>query len=499
MTDMDFKGNSFYLIGIKGTGMSNLAVILSRASATVSGCDVPTVFPTDAVLQANGIGFDEGFGEENLPQSVDYVIYSDAYRPQTCPVLRRALSCSGAGTVCSYPEFLAFLSENTVCYVVAGTHGKTTTTAASSWLLSRGKRAAFPFFSIFGSTVIGEGPVFQGTEELLLEGCEYRDHFLQYRVRGALITSIELDHPDYFSSEEAVKGSFRAFAEDICRGGFLILCTDSPNVKALARWVRENRRDLVLLEYGFEAKGPFRIRCDRGTGEYRTDLLPYRSFKLDAYSRPLVCDLFGAAFLSASILLDRPNPRLYFEGDEPVGDEIFSTLAGTMLRQLEQFPGVASRHQIIADEDGVVYIDDYAHHPTEIEACVGDLRGRFPGRKICLVFCPHTFSRTDALMEQFVRALSLADDVVIQKTYASARNETAGRDNAEDLAGQLEKVALSRPYGCLESAHYFQYDEDAAAFAARVLSQGGVCVSLGAGNDRRILDAVRECRRSLKQ
>lgn len=493
---MDFAGKRIFCIGIKGTGLSTLAVMLENFGASVSGCDSGERFPTDEVLEDAAIPVSEGFGEELLPADCDAVIYSDAYRAETCPVLGAAQR--SAAKVFSYPRFLALLTRQTRCFAVCGTHGKTTTAAGAAYLLSRGLRKSFPFFSIFGSNIIGMGPVFQGKDEMLLEACEYRDHFLLYKVRGALVTSIEMDHPDWFENEDAVFRSFCDFVGGIDNGGFLILCVDSPRVKELALWAKANRGDLELIEYGFKARSAFRLRRNSYRTDhsgYGIDLLPYRDFDFPVYSDAIVSDYFGSTLLASAILLDRKDPKLYFDGTELISDEILGTLVGTMLKEMESFPGVRGRSEVMIQDDGCIYMDDYAHHPTEIRACLENLRRRYPRYRLCVAFRPHTFSRTEAMMNQFIDALSLADVVVVQKTYASARGETAASDNARILADRLEDRALKRMRGHLESAVYIEYDEDAAAYLAGSLGSGGVCVSLGAGNNSRILNMVSSIRK----
>lgn len=490
--DLNLAGKKCFLIGIKGTGMSSLAVILKKAGAFVTGCDSNEVFPTDQLLEDAEICFASGFGADLLMEDADFLIYSDAYGRENCPVLAVALSrffdrCH------SYPQFLALLSSMCRTYGVAGTHGKTTTTAAAGWLLSQGKRKQFPLFAVMGSAVAGEGAICNGTDEMLIEACEYRDHFLSYDLRGVLITSIEMDHPDWFADENAVCRSFEKLVKGLSKGGVVILCVDDPNVRKLSKWVECNRKDLICVEYGFSSQSAFRIR--RSGKAYSIDLVPYVTFALNAMSDPIICDYFGAAILASSILLDRSNPRLFLDDSALVCDEILGTLVGSMMKEMELFPGVRSRNEVVAQENGIVYIDDYAHHPTEIRVCLDNLRRSYPGRRLCVAFSPHTYSRTSALMEEFVAALAMANVVVVQKTYASARGETADSDNARELAEKLSSRISRSLYGCLESAVYIEYDEDAAAFLADALGQNGVCISLGAGNNRPLLGRIIELRR----
>lgn len=482
---MELGKKRVFLVGAKGTGMAGLAVVLRKAGAEVSGCDSAAVFPTDALLRRFGIPVAEGFAEDLLPQECDLVVYSAAYKPSACPVLRRALE-RAPGAALSYPEMIARLSEESRLYAVCGTHGKTTVCAAAAWLLSRPARRGFPFLALFGSVISGGEPVFQGTENILAEACEYQDHFLLYKTRGALATSAEMDHPDWFRDEAAVLESFEAFIEGLDRGGFLLVDADGANSSRLSAFARTRRRDLILAEYGFSAKGPFRLGRGRTRNSWTMALLPGREFVLPAFEPRIAADLLGAALLSAMVLLDRPDPKLYLGEGAGLSDEVLCSLVEALARDLERFPGVEGRMETVMEEDGVLYMRDYAHHPAEIAVCLRALRAAHPAERICVLFRPHTYSRTEALMGSFAAALRLADHVVVQKTYPSARGETAPEDNARLLAGRVE------------GAVYMEYDDEAAAFAAGRLAAGGICLALGAGNNSGALEAVRRLRRGKK-
>lgn len=493
---MDYTKNKFFLIGIKGTGMANLAVLLSYMNAQVCGCDKKVEFDTDAVLKENNICVLEGFDSTLVEnQSFDFIIYSDAYNKDNCPVLAY---CQTQGYSCySYPEFLGILSSNCNCYAVSGTHGKTTTTAATTFALSQGGRKNYPFFSIFGSS-LQKGPslVFQGQEDMLVEASEYRNHFLFLNLKGALITSIELDHPDFFKTEEEVFESFCSFVNRIQKGGFLILCVDTESVKKLGQWVKKNRSDLILLEYGFNAKGPFRLHWHINKKEYSIELLSYRGYAFNCH-KTIASDYFGASLLASCMLLNKPNPKLYFDGQELISDEILGTLVGSMLQSLTEFCGVKGRGEIIFEEDGVIYMDDYAHHPTEIKAFIDNLRFKYPAQKICMAFTPHTYSRTKVLLNDFVKALSLGDVLVLQKTYVSAREDSGEDDITQELFERLSTASLRSILVRLSSVVYIQNDEDAAVYLAQALEPGAICVSLGAGNNKYLLKMVKEQRSKL--
>ena len=300
---------SFYLVGIKGTGMAALAVLLDEWGMEVAGCDRQEVFSTEAQLEGHRIRRDVGFDPALLPPHTDWVVYSSAY-PKDLPILTRAREAGCK--VADYNEFLAILTRRQDSYVVAGSHGKTTCTAMTAFLLGQGKRSQFPFYAVYGSMLRGsERMPCQGRQAFLLEGCEYRDHFLAYHVRGALITNIEWDHPDYFPTEKDYVASFRGFADKIERGGFLVICVDDKHARELYLWAKEHRSDLNLLPYGFSERGSFGIRRIQKT-LYGIGLLP-TYVELPSQSEQWIDDMVGASLLATCMLLDAKEPKLYLD------------------------------------------------------------------------------------------------------------------------------------------------------------------------------------------
>lgn len=487
---------SYYLVGIKGTGMASLAVLLSEMGDAVRGCDTAEVFSTDALLAKNHIPVDVGFDASLLPLDCQRVIYSSAY-PLSTPVLAEAQR--RGRYVASYNEFLAHLTRERDSYVVAGTHGKTTTTAATSFLLSRGRRTAYPFFSVYGSNLVGrETMVCQGTDAFLLEGCEYRDHFLTYRTRGALVTTVEWDHPDYFPDEKAVEESFQKFVLSIQPGGFCILCMDGKHTRRLAGLLAEQRPDVRVIPYGFSERGMFRIRNGVEPGTYTLDLIP-TPFHLPLSGPAWADDLVGAALLATAMLLDAKDVRLYLPDDALLTDEVFPSVFSSMLSDLSAFPGTIGRMEVTGEEGGVTYLDDYAHHPTQIRMVLESLRETYPKRHVLVVFRPHTASRTKALFSPFVASLSLADKVIVQNTYASARNDAddRGGDSAKDLAKALQERMLTHYHIPLQAVIFVENDDQAVDVASGWLLDGDLCVTMGAGNNRFLSERIREQRSQL--
>lgn len=441
----------------------------------MSGWDRPEVFYTDEHLAASGISFST---EDDCPIDQDAkVIWSTAYKASSCSILKRALE---SRECFSYPQLLAALSQQGQTYAVAGTHGKTTSVAACSWVFSSGPRASFPIGSIFGSFLQGQGALCHGTENLILEACEYQDHFLAYKLRGALVTSIDFDHPDFFESLEDVMQSFKRFAQGL---GFLVYCADDDNARKLGQYAR--KLGIMSIGYGFSARGPFHVTQAQDSS-IALDLIPYMSFRLPFASKALLNDLVGSAILSAMLLLDRPQPKLYLQEGSLVSDEALATEIADMLKTLETYPGCTGRCETLLVEKGVTYIDDYAHHPSEIKVSLSNIRALHPGCRLVVAFKSHTASRTRAFLEDFASSLSLADRLVISPVYSSARQDGShGEDEklARELCDLITRRYLYSYTSKLESCVYAS-DSQAAAVLASALEEGCVCVTLGAANNR---------------
>ncbi len=300
---MQTIGTHVFLVGIKGTGMSSLALLLLRWGFSVCGCDTAEVFSSDAVLKEAGIAVYEGFEASLLPPDIKEVLYSSAYS-ESLPILQEAQKRSLP--LYSYPHYIAYLSRQQDSYAVAGTHGKTTTCSVATHLLKHACEGRFPFYAIYGAP---QKEVAGGRECALFEACEYQDHFHSYKLRGVLITSVEYDHPDYFSSKEHVMRSFETLVDNLQGGGgFLIFCSDDPGAKALGRYAKQTRADISVLSYGFSSDGPFRIKKD-SAGRFMLALLEDLPFSVTSHARALVDDHVGALVLSLAWYWTGRNPN----------------------------------------------------------------------------------------------------------------------------------------------------------------------------------------------
>ncbi len=458
--------------------MSSLALILKAKGDIVFGLDKSDFFSSQNKLIDADIKIYEDFNLDNIIEEIDYVIYSTAY--ENSKIVEQL---NDKYISYSYIDYLSKLTRESKAYGICGTHGKTTTSAATTFALSYKNRKAFPFYSIFGSSLIEDPYVYQGDESLVIEACEYQDHFLKYNLRGAIITSIDFDHPDYFKDETAVLDSFIQFALNIRKNGFLILNVDDKNVRELKSVIENARDDLNIISFGFMDNSIFRIQENNLTHSYNIGLTYGDDYKLNYTNRALVNDMVGASILATCILLDREKVELYLDDDDIICDEVFTTLFKSSLNSLEYFTGVRGRLELKVNYKNIVFIDDYAHHPKEIYTLLQEVKSRYPNRKVFAIFSFHTASRTKALYKDFLNVFLLFDKLIITKTFASARMDIDSENLDLKFVKDLNKKLLKSFKVRLAAVQYIEDIDEVASISAAMIEDGDIVISLGASNN----------------
>ncbi len=374
---------SVYLIGICGTGMGALAGLFHDAGYEVRGSDSATWPPMSERLDAMGIAVNEGYSASNLQPEADLVIVGNACTPTH---VEAAFVRESELVQQSLPEAVAhFFIGDRRSLVVTGTHGKTTTTS----LLAHVFRTAGkdPGFLVGGVMNNGDVSYAVGTgDHFIVEGDEYdtayfdkQPKFMHYRPTSAIVTSVEFDHADIYSSMEDYREAFSAFASSLPESGLLVLCADDPEVRRLAGAAISR-----TSTYGLD--GPdldvTAVRINTGSDGQRFDLMVDGSV-LGRLWLPLSGrhNLLNALAV-ASIALDE-GLRI-----EEIREGIGS------------FLGIQRRQQIRGEEAGVIVLDDFAHHPTAVKATVQATSERWPDRRIVAVFEPRSNSSRRKVFEE---------------------------------------------------------------------------------------------------
>ncbi len=440
-----------HLVGVGGIHMSAIAKLLRARGHEVTGSDLHLSPLTDTVREM-GVGVcPEGHRAENIDDA-ELVVYTSAAQ-ETNPELAAARE-RGIPTI-KRGEMVAWLQEGKQVIAVAGAHGKTTTSALIAFMLSRaGLDPTFMIGGIvrdFGTNAMpGEGKHF------VVEADEYDRAFLNYHPHVAVVTNIEPDHLDIYGSLEELQRAFAQFLAQVDNSGFIIACTDSPPVRAiLPPTVGDDMivNPVHVVSYSLHKEADWTAENIVSKG---VDGLSFVVKFRKQHWGDVTTNLPGAHNVANSLAAIA------------VGETLGISRAD-ITAALAEFQGAERRFQMTGEAAGVIIVDSYAHHPTEIRADLAAARMRFPDRRIVALFQPHTYTRTAYLLDDFRTCFGDADALYVADTYAAREEPDAGM-NAEQLADEVS------------GAIYAGSVDDAAAVVARDLREGDVFLTVGAGD-----------------
>lgn len=404
------KNKSYYFIGIKGVGMTMLAQFLRQSGYKVSGSDIKDTFLTDSVLKLAKIKVFSPFSIKNIPTNsadglsrVDVIVYSSAFTVENNVELAFITQNSWLFTntkILSYAEALGEIFSTYYGVAVCGSHGKTTTSAWLGYVLNR---AGLKPNVLVGSSV----PQFKNRSSLVgaskyfvAEVDEYQNKLQYFSPQAVVLNNIEYDHPDFFKSEADYVRVFAEFVKKIPKAGFLVVNGDDKNIKKIKKYcpgqvIKYSLRQVEGIKI---AKGITSFRVD-GLGDFRIRLLGNHNI------------LNALAVINTALKLKVPLPKIK--------------------KYLAEFKGTARRAQVLGKFKGATIIDDYAHHPTEVKATLKALRTAYQTHNLLTVFHPHTYTRTKALFNDFVRSFKDTDELIILDIYGSAREKQGGVSSQE--------------------------------------------------------------------
>lgn len=456
-------GERIHLIGIAGSGAAGVALLLHHAGARIDGCDADTPSPYTPPLDAAGIHVISGHDPAHLA-GVDRVAITPALR--AVPDLPELVAAHAAGLpVVTWQALLGELmgAEGRIGLAVTGTHGKSTTTALLGHLLeAAGMDPTVEVGAIipaWGATVRpGQGAPF------LVEADEFGDNFLNYHPAGAIVTNVEMDHPDYFANRDAVLASMERFVRgmgaDRRLGGRLLLTTAADDgaralLERLEGWKGR------ILRYGPGGEVEARGVAYAGGGA-----------RFSLFEHPFASPLAGEHIVlnaTAAVAMARE-----------LGAPLDALAEG-----LRTFTGAGRRMELIADTAGVIVYDDYGHHPTEVRATLAAMRQKVGDRRLWAVFEPHMYSRTALFIDEFAHAFTDADEVVIVDIFASRDTDASLRaTSAEALADAIERTSAvpTMAGGDVEAT---------TAYVAEHLRPGDAVLVMGAGKSYRIAQGLK--------
>ncbi len=446
-----------HVMGVGGTAMAALAGMLVDAGYRVTGSDRAVYPPMSDVLRNIGVTVMEGYEASNLAHRPDLVVVGNVIRKTYAEA--EALLASDLA-YCSFPEALgALFLADAHSLVVAGTHGKTTTTSILAWLLEAG--GLHPGFLVGGVARNFDRTARRGAgTHFVVEGDEYDTaffdkgpKFLHYRARTAIVTSVEFDHADIYADFDSYRASFVRLARSLPTDGLLLLRADDVGAASLA-----DDSPCTVETFGPGAFWDGRTESvDPATG--------FATFTVLRRGVPL--------FTARSVLVGQHN--LWNQ----VAAAAAAIHAGVAVEDLpsafERFEGIKRRQEVIGEPFGVTLVDDFAHHPTAVKVTLAALRERFGGRRLWCVWEPRSAtSRRNIFQADYARSFDDADQVVIARPFDQGGIPEAERFSSDLLVADLADRGVDAL--CLDSA-----DAIAATVAARAMPQDVVAIFSNGG------------------
>lgn len=438
----DLAGKRVHFIGIGGAGMSGLARIMTSQGIHVSGSDIKESSVLTA-LQTIGVDTKVGHEASNV-SGADFVVFSTAIdqdnpelvaaRKSDIPLLSRA-------------QALSILMSESKSVAVAGTHGKTTTTSMLTVAIQ--SCGEDPSFAIGGILKASGSNAHKGTGEYFIAEADESDgSFIEYHPYGGIITNIEHDHVDFFKTPESVFEAFEDFVQTISPEGFLVFCADDKGARTLGLAVTRCK----TISYGVEQNADLRIdQIELAPASSKARVLwkgrTIGHLQLQTPGHHNV--LNAAAALAAGLSLGLPAAQL---------------IAG-----LATFRGTGRRFELKGQVHGIRVVDDYGHHPTEIEVTLATAKRYANDGRVLVIFQPHRYSRTRAFTKEFAQALDRADHTWVLEVYGSSEKQIPG------VSGQSITALMKN--GSFEPNFM-----TVVASAVAMAKPGDVILTLGAGD-----------------
>lgn len=438
--DLLLRCKHIHFIGIGGSGMCPLAEIALAKGYIVSGSDN---YESDTLkrIKNKNMKIFLGHDKANL-DGVDLIVYSAAIKDDNCEL---AVAKKMGLPIIERAEMLGLIANKyKIPIAVSGTHGKTTTTAMLTQIMITAKKdptavigGKLPF--IGGNSRVGDSDI------IICEACEYVDSFLSLSPVISLIINIDRDHLDYFKNLDNIIKSFKLFAQKTT--GALVFNGDDENVKR----VIEDSLDIPLVSYGLKDSNLYYAKDVVSTGVSQTFSLMRMGIKL------------------ADITINVP-------GEHNVNNALAAAVTAhylgidllSIVEALRDFTGVHRRFEVLGSPKGITVVDDFAHHPTEIEKTLNAAKS-LGFRKIYAIFQPHTYSRTYMLLDDFAKVLSIADEVVLSEILA-VREKNTYNVHAKDLKDKIENSVLFKTF------------DEISDYVVSVAKEGDLLLTLGGGN-----------------
>jgi len=457
-----------HFIGIGGTGLSAIARLLKESGYEVTGSDMnPSPFVDD--LREMGIKVYIGHKAEQIGEA-DFIVRSSAIPDKNVEVIA---AIEAGIPVYKRSDFLGSLMEDKIGIAIAGTHGKTSTTAMLAWTLTElGKDPSF----IVGSIINGMGVNAHAGkgETFVIEADEYDRMFLGLKPKIGIITNLEHDHPDIYPTAESFREAFVDFIRLLPKDGTLIACGDDAGSAEMLTEARALNID--TLSYGFGNQ--LSVNSNQWITAENLEANSHGGYDCTCTLHNIqTCEPENISTFKLSLQVPGKHNLLNALAVMSVIHQLDLSLDDAA-EALGRFAGTGRRFDLVATVNGISIYDDYAHHPTEIRATLSAARARHPEARIWAVWQPHTYSRTRLLFDLFTQAFTDADKVIVTEVYKS-------REPEEDFSSVQVVDAMSHP-----AAKFIAELEDVSDYLLENLRPDDVLLVLSAGDANEINQKV---------
>ena len=436
-----------HFIGIGGISMSSLAEILLTRHFTISGSDQKASELTHH-LESKGAHITIGQRAENITDDIDLIVYTAAIHPDN-PEFKKAVEKKIP--MLTRAQLLGQIMKNyPVPIAVSGTHGKTTTTSMAALVLMEAKKD--PTVSVGGILPeIGGNLRIGHSDTFITEACEYTNSFLSFFPKISIVLNVDADHLDFFKDIDDIRSSFHRFAGLLPEDGVLIINADTPKYEAVTEGL-----SCEVITYSLH-----------GNGDYTADDVVFGEDGCASFTCKRGETVIGHFTLHVPGIHNVSNALSVIAMATYLGID-----ADTIQRGFSAFGGTKRRFEHKGTLAGITIIDDYAHHPTEIRATLTTAQA-CEKKTLWCVFQPHTYSRTYALLDDFAKALSLADKIVLAPIYAAREQNTLGISSM-DLQHKLQALG--------KECYYFDTFDEIENFLLEHCSSGDLLITMGAGD-----------------
>ncbi len=451
------EDTKIYFIGIGGIAMSAVAGLTKQLGFEVSGSDSKALYdPAKSVLDQLGIPYHVGYDANHVADLTDAIIIASAGEDENNPEVAAVINRDQK--LYSFSELLYELFEGKLRVVVTGTHGKSTTSALLGTMLQEIDDSSF----MTGAVLTNSGRNFHlgDGHYVVFEGDEYKalyddptPKFTQYKPDILLLTNLEFDHPDVFNSVDEIRDELAELIHKMPDDGVVVYNADDIELAKLVHGT-----SLGSISFGLDNPADFVASEIVTTERYtefkvvRTGDLPDETYRINLFGRINVYNALGPIALLRTLG--------FSQADVQSG--------------LDEFEGIKRRFEFVGENQGVKIFDDYAHHPTAVAETIALAKLRFPEARIWAVFEPHTFSRTEAVLEQLAKSFDKADQVLLAEIYPARETKTA-----QSISGQKVVTAIAK-----HNPHVRLVNDKQAAkeILSAELEPGDVVVIMAVGN-----------------